>query len=295
MNVWKKIGKALLFPPVAIIILLIPVSAAVLVYALAFLGEEHWLSYVCYMIAAYTLTVVCFRIPDMIRIGKKIKNENKYVVRFSSDVELRTNVTLIGSLLWDTIYAIFQLGLGFYHQSTWYFSLAFYYLLLALMRTLLFTHLKKNAPGQELAREYRRYRFCGTALVIMNLALLIMVIYIVWQIRIFEHHQITTIAMAAYTFTTFTFAIVNVIRYRKYKSPAFSASKAISFAAAMVSMLTLENAMLTAFGKNEGIEFHRTMTGLTGIAVISVILAMGIYMIVTATRNIKELEKSNGE
>ena len=292
MDFLKKLGKALLFPHVAIIIMLVPLAAALLVYSFVVLGEEHPLSYVCYMVAMYTLTVVCFRIPNMISFFKRIKNENKYVVLLSGDVRLRTNLSLAGSTAWDFAYATFQLGLGFYHQSTWYFSLAFYYTVLALMRTMLFTHLKKSTPGEELEREYKRYRFCGIMLIIMNLALLVMVLYIVWRIRIFEHHEITTIAMAAYTFTTFTFAIINLIKYRKYQSPAFSASKSISLAAAFVSMLTLENAMLTAFGAGEGEQFHRIMTGLTGVGVIGLVMAIGIGMIIKANRNLKKVRSA---
>lgn len=300
MNNRKKIGKALLFPHIAIIILLVPISAALLVCSFLVWGSESPLSYVSYMVAFYTLTVVCVRIPDIIKRVKRLKTENKYVSRLSEDVHLRTNMTLVGSFVWDAVYAVFQLWLGFYHQSTWYFSLAVYYLLLAMMRSLLFVHLRKNNPGEALAAEYKRYRFCGIMLVLMNLALLVIVIYIIWQIRIFEHHEITTISMAAYTFTTLTVAIINTVKYRKYKSPAFSASKAISLAAALVSMLTLENAMLTAFGGEEtGVQFHRTMTGLTGGGVILLILAIGVYMIVNANKNLerikREREDTHGE
>lgn len=295
MNDWKKIGKALLFPHLAIIVLL--VIASVIMLPCAFLvWDEGIITYVSYAVSAYTLTVVCFGIPNIIKTFKRIKKENKYVVRLSEDVRLRTNMMLVGSFVWDAIYAVFQLWLGFYHQSTWYFSLAVYYLLLAMMRSLLFMHLRKKTHGEELIAEYKRYRFCGLMLVLMNLALMIIVIYIIWQIRIFEHHEITTIAMAAYTFTTLTMAIVNTVRYRKYNSPAFSASKVISLAAALVSMLTLENAMLTVFDTGEtGEHFHRLMTGLTGGAVILTILAMGVYMILKANKNIEDLKKEVGE
>jgi hypothetical protein len=52
--------------------------------------------------------------------------------------------------------------------------------------------------------------------------------------------MITTIAMAAFTFSTFIIAIINLVRYKKYKSPVYSAIKIVSFIAGCVSMLTLE-------------------------------------------------------
>ena len=103
--------------------------------------------------------------------------------------------------------------------------------------------------------------------------------------------MITAIAMAAYTFTAFTVAIVNVVKYKKYNSPVFSASKAISLAAALVSMLTLESTMLTAFG-NETMDAatQKIMLGVTGGVVLICIIIMAIHMITRASRQLKELE-----
>lgn len=111
--------------------------------------------------------------------------------------------------------------------------------------------------------------------------------YIAWQNRGFQHHPITTLAMAAYTFTSLTLAIMNVVKYRKYQSPVLSASKAISLAAACVSMLTLETAMLAAFGGAGRRGISPAVTALTGAAVCLLVLVMAVYMIVRSTREIK--------
>lgn len=110
----------------------------------------------------------------------------------------------------------------------------------------------------------------------MNLALSVIVGYIVWQGRSFRHRKITTIAMAAYTFTALTLAIVNTVKYRKYQSPVLSASKAISLAAASVSMLTLEAGMITVFGGDGDFQFRTYMTGATGAAVCLFVLGLAI-------------------
>ena len=108
--------------------------------------------------------------------------------------------------------------------------------------------------------------------------------------RTFHHHEITTIAMAAYTFGSLTKAIVNVIRYRKYQSPVYSASKAISLAAACVSMLTLESTMLTTFGgETMSLTGRRILLGVSGGSISLLIIAMAIYMIVQGTKKIKLL------
>lgn len=113
-------------------------------------------------------------------------------------------------------------------------------------------------------KQWKRYRFCGALLIVMNLALSTIIFYIVYQNRGFSYHYIQTIAMATYTFTITTVAIVNAIRYRNYEQPTVSAVKFVSMAAALVSMLSLESAMLNAFGEESGENFRQLMTGLTG-------------------------------
>ena len=103
--------------------------------------------------------------------------------------------------------------------------------------------------------------------------------------------MITAITMAAYTFTTLTTAIINVIKYRKYNSPVFSASKNISFAAACVSMLTLTSTMLTTFNDGTINTFtQKFMLACVGFTVSAVIVIMAIYMIVQSTKKIKVLK-----
>ena len=98
--------------------------------------------------------------------------------------------------------------------------------------------------------------------------------------------MITTIALAAYTFTTFTFAIVNIVKYRKYNSPVYSAAKMITLIAACVSILTLETTMLTVFGDGTTADFNQLMLGLTGTAVSAVAITMPIIMIVKGRKKL---------
>ena len=78
-----------------------------------------------------------------------------------------------------------------------------------------------------------------------------------------------------------------MVKYRKYNSPVYSASKAISFAAACVSMLTLESTMLTTFGDGTMDEIGRKiLLGTSGGAISVVIIAMAVYMITQSTKKL---------
>lgn len=285
---WKNVGKALLFPTMALMIILIPIATVFLVYSMVFLGTESPVAILSYVLSAYTLTVWCFRMPHLIRYFKTFKAENRYIKLWRDDTRLRVNVSLYGTLLFNTAYALLQLGMGFWHHSFWFFSLAGYYLCLTVMRFFLLRHTGKYKPGERMTDELKKYRACGIALLIMNLSLALMIFFMVYWNRTFNHHEITTIALAAYTFTSLTFAIVNTVKYRKYHSPVYSASKAISLAASCVSVLTLESTMLTTFG-NETMSLtgRRILLGISGGIISAFIIAMAIYMIVTASKKRK--------
>ena len=294
---WKKLSKALLFPHIAIMILLVPIATVLLVGSMVFIGTESVIAYISYVLATYTLTIWCFKIPTLIQFFKTFKNENKYARRWQDDTRLRVNVSLYGSLAWNALYGLFQLWLGFYHRTFWFYSLGAYYICLGVMRFFLARHTTRYAPGERMQTELEKYRACGIVFLIMNLALALIIFFMVYWNRTFKHHMITAIAMAAYTFTALTTAIINVIKYRKYNSPVFSASKAISLAAALVSMLTLESTMLTTFGDETMTAIERKwMLGATGGVISLLIVATAIYMIIVGTKKLKELksEVKNG-
>lgn len=288
---WKKLGKSLLFPHIAIMLILLPVAIVFLVYAMIFMGTDSIAAYISYVLAFYTLTVWCCKIPKLIRFFKIFKDKNKYARLWQDDARLRVNVSLYGSLMLNTAYAVFQLGLGFYHASFWYYSMAGYYISLAIMRFFLVQHTSRHKPGEKMQEELIKYRNCGIVFFVMNMALSVMIFFMVYWNRTFRHHEITTIAMAAYTFTSFTLAIINVVKYRKYNSPVFSASKAISLAAACVSMLTLESTMLTTFDDGTlDILGRQIMLGASGGVVSVFIVAMAVYMIVQSNKKVKLLK-----
>lgn len=286
---WKKLAKALLFPPIAVMILLVPVATAFLVYSMVALETKSVGAIVSYVLSAYTLTVWCFKIPYLIRFFKTFNKENKYVKIWRDDHRLRVNASLYGTLIYNTAYAFLQLGMGLWHHSFWFGSLAAYYLSLAVMRFFLLRHTRKHQPGEKMLIELKKYRACGIVFLLMNLTLALMVFFMVYWNRTFHHHEITTIALAAYTFTSLTVAIVNTVKYRKYNSPVYSASKAISLASACVSMLTLESTMLTTFGaETVSLTERRMFLGVSGGGISVFIIAMATDMILKANRRIKQ-------
>lgn len=290
---WKKLGKTSLFPPVAVIIVLVPISTALLVYSMVVLGVENILSYISYVLSFYTLVVWCVRIPDIVKFLSKLKRENKYVKIWLGDERLRLNTSLAVSVVWNSLYGAFQIYLGVYHATFWFTSFGIYYICLSLIRLRLMLHTRKYKPGEQMRRESVMYVITGWVFLFLNLMLTVIIFFMIYFNRTFEHHMIVAIAMAAYTFTSVTVAIIGTVKYRKYKSPIYSATKAIGLASALVSILTLESTLLTAFadGSLSPIE-EKLMLGATGAGISIVIVAMAVYMIAFGA---KKYNNSNSE
>ena len=81
---WKKIGKALLFPHIAIVMILLLIATVFLVYSMVFMGTDSIISILSYVLAFYTLMVWTLRVPYFIRFFKNFKEENKYARRWQS-------------------------------------------------------------------------------------------------------------------------------------------------------------------------------------------------------------------
>lgn len=292
MNKWKIIGKKLFFLPLWLIILLSLVSAIALVMVFVNKWEENPIAYAVYTLSAYSLTVVCiFTTIHFPKLYAKIKNRiytHPFGNKYMTDAVFKVQISLYISLTINIIYSVFKLVSGIVYSSFWWGAVAVYYIMLSLLRFLLLRYMRTDKEKQGLLNEYKRYRLCGILMLILNLALTAIVFQMVWQNKGYTYPGTLIFLAAAYTFYTVTGSIIDIVKYRKYKSPVLSASKAIKFAAALVSLLSLETAMLAQFGNDEN--YRRIMTALTGSGVCLIVLAVSIFMIVRSNKEIKKLQ-----
>ncbi len=284
---WKKFGLSLLYPHLAVIICLLPISVTVLVLALVYLNPESIWAIMAYLLAFYVLLVICLRVPRIIKFFQILKQNNKYLQKWFSDVHLRMNISLYSALIWNIIFAIFQLVLGFYYRSFWFISMFVYYVILGVMRFFLLNYTRNYQANEVKQLENKKYLLCGWLLLVMNVALAVIVTFVILLNQIFQHHMIITIALASFTFLTFTFSIINLVHYRKYRSPVYSAAKSISLIAACVSMLTLETTMLATFGATESLLFKKIILAATGAVVIGFAIVMSLIMIIKGYKQLK--------
>lgn len=292
---WKRIVEKVVFPGRWVVLVCTVAAAGGLVYVFAGNGQETLAFYPIYAFSFYALVILCalvwkeFRHPK--QVAEAAMDRVPLLRRYVTDVSFGMHLSLRKSLALNFCYAAMKLALGIYYQSVWFATLAVYYLLLAVVRLRLVRYSGRKEFGADLPAEWRQYRFCGGVLLLLNLALGGVVMLVVYRNERFHYAGYLIYVMAMYAFYCMVMAVRNVVRYRKFHSPVMSAAKALNFATALVSMLALETAMLEQFGENDGESFRVIMTGCTGIAVCLLILGMAIYMIRSANREIRTLEK----
>lgn len=298
MTDWKKVGKKLLFPPVWLTVLLAVVSAAALTAVFIKGWDTSPIAYAVYALAFYSLSVICVAcvlvFPGYYRHIKQKILDNKFGGKYMTDVAYRTHFSLYMSLGINLLYVVTNLFTGIWYRSIWSITLAAYYTILAVMRFLLLRFVGRVGIKKDRLKELRRSRLCGIILMTVNLALSGVVVLVIVQNKGFEYHGMLIYVMAMYTFYVTIHSIISLFKYRKYNSPVMSTAKSISLAAALVSMLSLETAMLSQFGaENTTPHFNQIMVGATGAGVCVIVVTMSLYTIVRTNRELRKLRFNN--
>ena len=115
-----------------------------------------------------------------------------------------------------------------------------------------------------------------------------MIILIIRQNQKITYAGFIIYIVALYDFYLIISAVINVIKYRKNHSPLLAATKCINLTVAMISMISLEVAMVSQFGSNDS-EFKMIMTSIMGFVVCIINTFMSIYMIVKANKKLKNI------
>ena len=282
MDKWKRILWKLLFPKTILIFFLFNASFVLLLYA--FCGENcpEAVAYISYVVSAYTLTVVCAGMPRIIKKFKKCLYDNKYANRYLTEKELRIRISLYGGLVFNIGFAVFKVVMGVMFQSKWLFAMAGYNTILSGIR---FVLVYRDQIDRKEENEYEKrlhglhsYKVCGWLMLLLNIAISVIVIMVVFDNQTIVYPGYMIYAMAAFAFYCLTMGIINMVKYWHRNNPVFSAVKRLGMAKALVSIFTLQVAMLTQFGSGEGMN-QQFANGATGMVVCVIITVMAVLML----------------
>jgi len=262
MEKWKRIFTKILYPPIWLMILLTAVSAVALSAVFIKGWNESPVAYVVYVLSFYTLVVLtlffAMVLPKRYKEMKQKVYDHPLGNRYMTDAAFKVRISLFVSLGINLVYSVFHLGSGFYYRSLWIGAIAVYYILLSMIRFVLLYHMERKKDAGVI-EEYHSYRITAALMMCSNLTLSGIVLNMILGKKAPAVSDVFVITSATYTFYILTVSIMDLIKYRKYESPVLSAAKAIRFAQALVSLLSLE---------------------------------ASIYMIAHATKEIKKLQRS---
>ncbi len=168
-----------------------------------------------------------------------------------NDKVLRSFISSTVSFIATTVFLAYNFVMGIMLRSVWNFSISFYYLLLVLLRAFILFSEKKwlNMTARERANK-RILLFNRTCrmLILVDLALIVPISLMVLSQRSVKIGMIPAIATAAYTTYKVILSAVHYSRARKHENLSLYGLKIINLKDAIVSVLTLQNTMVMAFG-----------------------------------------------
>lgn len=279
----KKMFGKIMHPGLCHVLLCTALIVALMLYAFVFGNPTEWTAYICYAVSAYCMFVDCVWFVRNCGTWKRtitaFLNRNRYVARYLSDVAYKTVVSVYVSLVVNMVYVFMNLLTGIYYSSLWLLTLAVYYMFLTVMRFLLLKNTRADELGRDMHAEYKKYRTCAYVLLLMNFVLVGIVALAIRYNNSFTYTGYLIYIVAMYAFYDIISAIIALVKYRKIGSPVLSAAKVISFSSALISMLSLEMAMLSSFDTTGDVMFRNRMIGITGLVISTTFIAMSCLMI----------------
>lgn len=283
----KKIIKQLLYPNKFLGFLIFNISVFLLIYVFLYNKENTVIAYISYPLSAYALTYFCVWFYHICRnTYKKVKKSKIYKLYYSNKDDV-TKIKLTSSLFFNLLYGTLKLLAGIYYESAWFITFAVYYLLLCFMKTSIVLSVKKEEFGKNLELENKKLKIIAYVLLFLDMVLSGIIVLIIKQNHIINYEGILIYVVAMYDFYLIITAIINIIKYRNNHSPLLIASKCINLTVAMISIVSLEVAMIYQFG-NDDSSFKLIMTSCTGFGVAAINFIMSVYMIKKANKYLKK-------
>lgn len=298
MDKWKEILRKFFCLKTIWIFFLFNLSFVLLLYAFTLENCPPAVAYFSYALSAYTLVTVCVRFPGILKAAKGYLHKNRYTNKYLTEKELQIRISLYSGLLINICFAIFKVVMGIIYQSKWLFAMAGYNTVLSIMRFIL---VYRDQSEKKTTGDYKRrllglhsYRVCGWLMLLLNSAISAIVFFVVFDNQSITYPGFMIYAIAAYAFYYLTKSIISMVKYYHRHNPVFSAVKRIELAKALVSIFTLQVAMITQFSTDKGFDY-RIANSATGGAVCVIITVMAILMLIGVKKDYKNMQINNSE
>lgn len=180
------------------------------------------------------------------------------------------------SLAVNALYAVGNCVLGFLTHSWWFITVGAYYTMLAITRFFVL-QIGRKAEGNYDTELFAR-KITGVLMVVLSFCIVGVNILSALKERGTAFHEIIMIAIATYTFTKITMAIIGMVKAKHSPSPVRKTIRNISLADTCVSIYSMQRSMLQSF-PGMGSADIQLLNIITGTAVWLTVLFLGINLI----------------
>lgn len=174
------------------------------------------------------------------------------------------------------LFALFNLGLGIYSTSIYSYSIAIYYFLLFFLRLLV--NLRKNKKSI--------YGFYF-ALFILDVALIVPILMMIFQQKEVHFGLIIAITMAAYTTYKVVMTIMQILKNRKANETKERMKTIIHIVDSCVSIINLQYALIVVNDGFVGREDMSLLSMISSFVIFVLMMASSIYFFKKEKEQIK--------
>lgn len=193
---------------------------------------------------------------------------------------------LLCSTIANFIMAVVKFILSLTIPSLWFFINAGFSLVLAICRFL--TIKKYNTikslkyKGLQKSEENKNYLQNGVMLILLGIMYFFVSSYMYYKGTNTNMHEYIAYLVALIAFSSIGTAIYGMIKYKRNQEPIIKGIKITNFANALTSIVLTQVVLLDIYAKG----YDSTINGYTGMGVSLIIAGLGLYMIVTAKKDI---------
>ncbi len=290
--------QRLMHPPGWFLCTVPPGIFGLLLYLFATDRAEGLLADLVFGLSAYSLMVWCLALPRL-RKWLETAAERSALVRrlaaspwggaFLRSPAFRGKVGLYRGMCSSLLYGVFRGVTGIWYGSVWFLAMAVYYLALGLLRAYLGFCCRKAGAAPSAAYAYACCRNAAWMLLLLDIPMGGMILLMVRTDSGFVYPGYVIYLSAMYTFWIFGLPVKNLLGRRRLGSSILSAAAALNFAAAALSVLGLQTAMISRFS-TQGEHFRRLMNSITGGCVYVTVIAAA-YMLFRSAKAMKKAKE----
>ncbi len=184
---------------------------------------------------------------------------------------------------------VYNIYLGVRYDAVWNLTVGIYYLLLIIMRAVILKFEQKwhslEDKEELLSRRLRLFRLEMILLILMDISLCVPI-----SLMVLSHRQVSmgaeqAISIAAYTTYRITMACINFRRTTKLENISLRVLRLISLKDALVSVLTLQNTLISVFGN---VADMLLLTAHTSAGMLAVMIFISIFTMLRMKMSVKK-------